>query len=110
MEIVLIGIVGLTFVFTVAVVILVMNLQGSLRSTAMQANMVKNQLTYLYERLGEMSDKADKAKEADQKLLAETREQITETLSQSRLEINREIDNVKYHVKLIQERLDEKRR
>jgi len=106
MDFTVIAIVGLNFVFTVAVVIVVMNISSSLKSQNLSTSFLKNQLTYLYERLGEISEKADKRSESDREQLEKVREELNEVIRQGRTEFLRENDNLKYGIKQIQDRLE----
>ena len=106
MDFTVIAIVGLNFVFTVAVVILVTNMSSSLKSQNLSTSFLKNQLTYLYERLGEISEKADKRAETDREQLERVREELNEVIRQGRTEFLRENDNIKFGLKQIQERME----
>ena len=93
---------GLNFVFTIMVLVIVMNLANTQKSQSMHTSYLKNQLTFLYERLGELSDRTEKIKDAEKQQLEAFRNEMIETIKTARMDTLRENDDVKFLLKQLQ--------
>ncbi|MBL8671763.1 MAG: hypothetical protein JNK11_13990 [Alphaproteobacteria bacterium] len=102
MDFIAVVISGLNFFFTIAILVIVMNMAGAQKSQSMLASYLKNQLTFLYERLGELSDRTEKISDAEKQRIETFRTELIETIKTARLETLRENDDLKFLLKQLQ--------
>ncbi len=108
MDVAILTVSSLSFMFVIVLTIWVMNVANSLRSQSMHNNNIKVQLTYLYERLGEISDKSDKLSESSRDELERLKNELSDLLKQGRNDTMRENDDIKFISKQIHEKLENK--
>lgn len=107
MEVTILAVVGLNFALTTILAVYVMTLQSTLKSQALSTTFLKNQLTYLYERIGDLDERSAKQAETGKESLEKMRTELSDAIAQGRTEFLRENDNVRYLLKQIGDRLPE---